>query len=220
MKYIKIFSVVALFAVVAAGCKTQMIERLDELALPTGGYMRTVPFIVYRSGAPAAKHQVDLSKTKFTEERLETIIEAVTAKKAEDFVKYDLSIRFVDNTPANGNRTTTFVPLRSIQASAFAKDPQTGYPRHTLVITGAEALAATKVALADITAQPLERRANGLFAIQTGGADIPGDEFQISAVMTLADGRTFSATNTGPNITGGAFYASPFLYRMVVAELR
>ncbi|TAE40705.1 MAG: hypothetical protein EAZ70_03575 [Runella slithyformis] len=220
MKHFRNNSIILLAALIIVSCKTDMIERLDELNFQTGAYMRTVPFEVYRAGSPVAKNQIDFFKSKFNEGKFETVLEAVTANKADDFAKYDLSIRFVDNTPANGNKSTTFVPFRSIPASAFAKDAKTGYPRHTLVITASEVLAATKVAISDMTPQPLERRANGtLAAKQVQFKDLPGDEFQISAVMTLADGRTYSAANTGQNITGGAFYASPFLYRVVVAEV-
>ena len=219
MKYLKNGIAVAFAACITMACKTDMIERLDELNFETGAYMRTIPFEVYRSGSPAAKNQVDFFKSKFNEGKFETVLEAVTANKAEDFAKYDLSIRFVDNTPSNGNKSTAFVPFRSIPASAFAKDPQTGYPRHTLAISASEVLSTTKVTLADMTPQPLERRANGLFPKQLSFKDILGDEFQISAVMTLANGKTYSASNTGSNITGGAFYASPFLYRIVVAEV-
>ena len=220
MKHLKNSIIVAFAACMTMACKTDMIERLDELNFETGAYMRTVPFEIYRSGSPVAKNQADFFKSIFSEGRFETVLEAVTANKAEDFAKYDLSIRFVDNTPSNGNRTTTFVPLRSIPASAFTKDPQTGYPRHTLAISANEVLNATKITLADMTPQPLERRANGLFPRQLSFRDIPGDEFQISAVMTLANGKTYSASNTGSNITGGAFYASPFLYRIIVAEVQ
>ena len=219
MKYVKNSVIIAFAACITMACKTDMIERLDELNFQTGAYVRTIPFEVYRAGSPVAKNQVDFFKSKFSEGKFETVLEAVTANKAEDFAKYDLSIRFVDNTPSNGNKSTTFVPFRSIPASAFAKDPQTGYPRHTLAISASEVLSATKVTLADMTPQPLERRANGLFPKQLSFKDLPGDEFQVSAVMTLANGKTYSASNTGSNITGGAFYASPFLYRIVVAEV-
>ena len=36
--------------------------------------------------------------------------------------------------------------------------------------------------------------------------------------VKLADGKTFSASNTGLNITGGAFYSSPFFYRVNVVR--
>lgn len=189
MKYIKIFSVLALAVFLTTACKTEMVEKFDELALETGGYMRTVtPFPL-----PAA---YTISKANLTGTKMEQVLEAVTPSAGALFQSYDLSIRFVDTTPANGTKTTAVLPLRSIPASAYAKDATTGYPRHTLVVTGTEALAATQLTNADISA---------------------GDRWEITATMKLTNGRAFNAANTGANITGGAFYSSPFLYRMNVA---
>jgi hypothetical protein len=36
--------------------------------------------------------------------------------------------------------------------------------------------------------------------------------------MFLKDGRSFDRSNTGVNITGGAFYNSPFFYRVNIAN--
>jgi len=42
-------------------------------------------------------------------------------------------------------------------------------------------------------------------------ADISaGDRFEITAIMRLTNGKSYTASNTGVNITGGAFYSSPF----------
>ena len=45
-----------------------------------------------------------------------------------------------------------------------------------------------------------------------------GDRFEVVATMVLSDGRKFTLTNTGPDITGGAFYSSPFFYRVNVLQ--
>ena len=188
MKYIKILSLLVVAAFLATACKTEMVEKFDELALETGGYMRTVtPF-------PLAAFTV--SKANLAGTKMEQVLEAVTPSAGALFSSYDLSIRFVDATPANGIKTTAVLPLRSIPASAYTKDATTGYPRHTLVVTGADALAATILTAADISV---------------------GDRFEVTATMKLSNGKSFNATNTGSNITGGAFYSSPFLYRMNVA---
>ena len=191
MKYTQISSILALLTVFTMACKTEMVEKFDELALPTGGYMRTVtPF-------PVAATTFNVSKANMAGTKMELVAEAVTPNLGALFSSYDLSIKFVDATPANGTKTTVVLPLRSIPASAYAKDPTTGYPRLTLVVTGAEALTATQLTNADVLA---------------------GDRFEITATMKLTDGKSFNAANTGVNITGGAFYSSPFFYRLNVVN--
>lgn len=172
-------------------CKTEMVDTLDSFDLESGGYMRTVtPF-------PVAASTFSVSKANMAGTKMEFVAEAVTPNQGALFASYDLSIRFVDATPANGTKTTTVVALKSIPASAYAKDAQTGYPRATISVTGTEALTATKLTNEDVSA---------------------GDRFEITAVMRLTNGKTYTASNTGVNITGGAFYSSPFFYRLNVVQ--
>ncbi len=185
------FSLLLAVGLLAASCKTEMIERIDEFNLEQGGYMRTVtPF-------PVAAATFSVSKANMGGTKMEFVAEAVTPNQGALFASYDLSIRFVDATPANGDKTTTATALRSIPASAYTKDATTGYPRATITVTGAEALTATRLTAADVSA---------------------GDRFEITAVMKLTNGRSFTASNTGLNITGGAFYSSPFFYRLNVVN--
>lgn len=153
--------------------------------------MRTV------SPYPVAATTFNVSKANMSGTKMEFVAEAVTPDKGALFASYDLSIRFIDATPANGDKTTAVVALKSLAASTFAKDPTTGYPRATISVTGTEALTATKLTAADVSA---------------------GDRFEITAVMKLTNGKSYSAANTGVNITGGAFYSSPFLYRLNVLQ--
>jgi hypothetical protein len=189
MKYIKNFAFVVAAALMAMACETQMVDKLDDFNLENGGYMRTVtPF-------PVAAATFSVSKANMTGTKMEAVLEAVTPDKGALFSSYDLSVRFVDATPANGDKSVAVTTLRSIPASAYAKDATTGYPRHTLVITGADLLTATKLTAADVS---------------------NGDRFEVTAIMRLTNGRAFTASNTGVNITGGAFYSSPFFYRVNV----
>ena len=134
MKYTHSFWIALLIGLASVSCKTEMIERVDEFSLEQGGYMRTVtPF-------PVVNATFTVSKANMSGTKMELVAEAVTPDKGALFSTYDLSVRFVDATPANGDKTTTFATLRSIPASAYAKDPTTGYPRATITVTGAEAL--------------------------------------------------------------------------------
>ena len=185
MKYTKIFSLILILFVVGVACKTEMVERIDEFNLEQGGYMRIVtPF-------PVTSTTFKVSKKNMAGTKAEMVNEAVTPQKGSLFTNYDLEIRFV------GATTTAYKAFRSISASAYAADAVTGYPRNTLVITGAEALTA--------------------MALDTAGIKT-GNKFEVRATMKLSNGKTFNADNTGANITGGAFYSSPIFYTLNVID--
>ncbi len=190
MKKITYFVLTILFFIGSA-CDTEIIDVVDEFTFEKGGYMRTVtPFPVVNATFVTSK--ANLSGTK-----LEMVKEAVTNDFGKLFASYDLVIKFVDVSAANGNKSTTDKAFKSYTAAQFTPDAQTKYPRATIAITGAEALAATGLTVADIT---------------------KGDYFTITSTMVLSDGKKFNAANTGVNITGGAFYSSPFIYRLNVAD--
>ncbi|MFY7910476.1 MAG: hypothetical protein ACOVO2_13010 [Emticicia sp.] len=193
MRFIKESLSILFLGAMMASCETQMIEPIDLENLEQGGYIRTISPL---SGTSAVRN-FNVSKANMAGTKMEIVAEAVTPDKGALFASYDLVVKFVDLTPANGNKSTTDAALKSIPASAFTKDATTGYPRGTIAVTGAEALAATKVAAADVSV---------------------GDRFDITGTMKLTNGKSFTASNTGANITGGDFYASPFAYRLIVVQ--
>lgn len=172
-------------------CKTDIVEQINLETLENGGYVRTV------SPYPVAATTFNYSLANMSGTKMEFLAEAVTPNKGAAFASYELAVKFVDATPANGTKTGTSQLLKSVAASSFTKDATTGYPRATITVTGSEALAASKVALSDMT---------------------DGDRFEITGTMKLTDGKAFTTTNTGLNITGGAFYSSPFFYRVNVIK--
>ena len=185
MKYIKIFPLLLTLVLLGIACKTEMVDKLDDFGLDQGGYMRIVtPF-------PVVNGTFTVSKKNMAGTKAEMVNEAVTLEKGGRFANYDLEIRYV------GSTTTDYKAFRSIPASAYVKDATTGYPRHTLTITGAEAMTAMALDTSKMKAK---------------------DKFEIRATMKLTDGKAFNALNTGANITGGAFYSSPFFYTLNVVD--
>lgn len=191
MKHIQNVLLTCLLALAAAGCDSPLEnERIDEFSLESGGYMRVVtPY-------PVLANTFTVSLANMAGTKLECVHEAITRDKGGLFASYDLTIRFVDNTPANGTNNIADLPFRKIAASSYAKDPATGYPRATMTITGEEALKATGVDPKLVTA---------------------GDRFEVTGTMALTDGKSFTVSNTTIDITGGAFYSSPFFYRINVS---
>ncbi len=192
MILVKKLSAALLILTVVASCKSSLENpRLEEQKFETGGYMRIVTPYPFGNGT------ANVSLANMAGTKLEVLHEAVTPDQGAQFASYDLVIRFVDKTPDNGTNNVDDKPLRSIASSTFTKDPQTNYPRATMTITGQEALTASGLALDKLAA---------------------GDYFEVRGTMKLSDGRSFSAANTGSNIKGGAFYSSPFLYRINVVK--
>lgn len=186
---IKITALFFLFASVA--CETEIVERIDEFSLETGGYMRTItPY-------PVAATTFNVSKANLSGTKWEIVAEAVTVDFGAKFEAYDLVVRFVDATTANGTNNLSDATLKSFPASAYTKDPVTGYPRATLSATGKEMQDALKL---------------------TDDQIAKGDRFEIRATMRLNDGKAFNAVNSDPDLTGGAFYSSPFFYRVNVID--
>lgn len=173
-----------------SACETEMVKPIDPFNLQQGGYMRTVtPFPIPIFSVSRA----NMSGTNMT-----MVLEAVTPDLGAQFDTYELVIRFVDNTPANGsNSITTDAPLMVLKAADYKKDPTTGYPRFTLTVTGKQMQDALRLTDAQIGT---------------------GDQFQIRGKMKLLNGMVFDATNSSGDIVGGAFYSSPFLYRINTAN--
>jgi hypothetical protein len=185
MKYIKTFPLIIALVLLGMACKTEIVDKLDDFHLDQGGYMRIVtPY-------PVVISTFTVSKKNMAGTKAEMVNEAVTLEQGARFANYDLEIRFV------GSTTTAYKAFRSIPASAYAKDATTGYPRHTLTITGADAMTS--------------------MALDTSKL-VKGNKFEIRATMKLTDGKAFNADNTGVNITGGAFYSSPFFYTLNVVD--
>lgn len=183
MKDIKKLLILLTFGAFFVACETEIVDKVDTFNLPSGGYMRVV--------TPFPLTAFSVSKKNMSGTKLELVHEAVTPEKGANFANYDLEMRFV------GAATTAYKAFRSIPASSYAKDPTTGYPRHTLTITGTEAMTAMALDTSKIS---------------------KGHKFEIKATMKLSDGKTYNASNTHANITGGAFYSSPFFYTLNVVD--
>ena len=189
MKIVNKFLAVFAIGFLLTACETEMVERIDEFGLEQGGYMRQVtPF-------PVTAFTVNLANMAGS--KMEFLGEAVTPNFGSLFQSYDLVVRFVDTTPANGTNNVADVVLKSIPSSTFKNDAATGYPRATISVTGKEAQDALKLTTAQMAS---------------------GDRFEVRGTIKLTNGNSFTIANTSPNVLGGAFYSSPFFHRMNIAN--
>lgn len=185
-RYLKSTIFILALAGTITSCKTEMIDRVPPAtALENGAYMRTISINPSNQQMSVANAAAQITYE----------IEAVDNQRGGLLQSYDLQIRFVDRTPANGTNNVAYRNFRSIPASAFNRHPVSGLPRHTMVVRLSEAL-----------------QALGLQANQIA----PTDLIEIDATLRLTNGRSFNARNTGVNITGGPYYNSPFFYRITL----
>jgi hypothetical protein len=104
----------------------------------------------------------------------------------------DVFVNFVDNTSFNGTTAATSTLLETIPGSAFTVGPD-GLPRTTYSVVYGDAL-------------------NALGITNNQSNVFGGDQIQIKFVLNLTDGRSFTDTDTAPNIATGSFFRSQYLY--------
>ena len=103
----------------------------------------------------------------------------------------DVFVSFSDNSPENGESTPSESLVKTIPASAFSVDSQTGLPRTTITLSAVEATDALGI---DIDSEVLS-----------------SDTFRIRMALNLTDGTVYSSGNIEGNLTG-PFFNSPFTY--------
>jgi hypothetical protein len=91
--------------------------------------------------------------------------------------------------------TTNEIKLKSVPATDFEQNPDTDYPRATISVTAQEVLTALSLTQGDV---------NG------------GDQIELRYELVMKDGRVFTNTNASGIVSGGAFFNSPFFYRIPV----
>jgi hypothetical protein len=171
-------------------CKTEMVEPIDLNALETGGYIRTV------SPYPVSASSFTFKTSALSTSKMEFLAEAITPTLGL-FSSYDLVIKVCRCNSCQWYQNYGSGCFEEYSSFKFYKDPTSGYPRATISVSASEALTATKLTASDISV---------------------GDSFEITGTMKLTNGKTYTNTNTGPNITGGAFYSSPFFYKVNVIQ--
>jgi hypothetical protein len=107
-----------------------------------------------------------------------------------------LTVQFKDHTAADGTYKRSAKPLATLDASKWTVDATSKLPRYDYKVSGAELLAASTIP------------ADSVFA---------GDAFEIVETINY-DGQAYSFTNTSADLTGGPFYASPFLHNVKTGD--
>lgn len=155
----------------------------------TGVYLRTIV-------APAANFNFfDLANSRFTAQ-----VEAVDIEDGRLVREVEVLVQ-----RRRGQALSGEVKIATIPASAFQPHsivlPEvhhpsgSKYPAATIDISVPAAVQAMNMTLEDIDG---------------------GDFFEFRLILHTTDGRIFTNTNLSPDISGGAYYRSPFFYRIPV----
>lgn len=187
MKNIKKYLLVMLVTVFAASSCTDFVDpAIPYSDFETGVYLRTL-----KSFTPI--NYFDLNNAKF-----EVTVEVVDEEGGKLLKDVDLFVK-----RRRGATVTPEVLVKNIPASAFGPiadrnfppAPVRNFPGAVISATVNEALAKMNLTQADIDG---------------------GDFFEFRLELHDTKGRTFTNTNLSPDVSGGAFYASPFFYRVPV----
>ncbi len=118
----------------------------------------------------------------------------------------EISARFVENTRLDTNNdgivdendddlSTELGLIRTLSASDF-QTGERGVPTSVITFTAEELVSFTGV-----DESMIEGR----------------DDFELTFLLKLTDGRTFSADDANGNVSGGSYFSSPYLYRTPIA---
>jgi len=123
-------------------------------------------------------------------------LEERDVERGKLFQSVDVYATIIDNTPADGLTADSEEELiLTIAADEFVMNDESGYPRADIEVTAQDVLDA--------------------FGI-TNDAVYGGDQVEIRFELVMKDGRKFSKDNASSIVTGGAFFNSPFFYRIPV----
>ncbi|MEM9078537.1 MAG: hypothetical protein AAGC43_15960 [Bacteroidota bacterium] len=106
----------------------------------------------------------------------------------------EIFVNFDDNSTDGGDMSTSEVPLQTLQASDFSTGDR-GLPQVTVSYTSAELVSATGIDESMIVGK---------------------DRFEFRLVLNLTNGETFTNSDVGGPVSGGAFFSAPFEYFPVI----
>ncbi|MDX1636815.1 MAG: hypothetical protein R3281_02520, partial [Balneolaceae bacterium] len=192
MRYLKYTLSTALIFLVAVACEVNSDKfptDLEEIHKPenTGGFARVV------NAEGAVWNVLDLSSGEYT-----VTLEIDDAQNGGQLESVEFYVGFFDNSAQNigdieANPSNVF---RTLEAGDFSASEETGLPRATTSFTSSELANQLGIDLNNVGI-------NATFALRWQ--------------LNMTNGKTFGPTNSGSNITGGAFYNSPFAQNINVS---
>lgn len=169
-----------------AGCTDFVEPAIPYNNFETGVFLRTL-----QNNSPTFNF-FDIPNQKFS-----IVVEVVGENDGQGLVK-DVEI-FAKRR--RGTTLTNEVKVATVQGSEFGTLPNRNFPNAPNRNYPVKEI---------ILPLPATLSALGLSPVSITG----GDFIEYRLVLNTTDGRRFSDNNVSPDIVGGAFYASPFFYRI------
>lgn len=110
-------------------------------------------------------------------------VEFVDLERGALVTEYRLELTYVDNNPANGNKSSGPIVFKTFGPSDFT-DSENGHKSITVTLPATEVIAAAGTTTADVKA---------------------GDNFNFKGFVTLQDGGVYGAANSSASVRGAAF---------------
>lgn len=176
--------------VLITSCADSVEPRIPYKTFETGAYLRTI------ERTSDTFNFFSLSTSKFA-----LTLEAVDAEEGTTVETVEIRVRHRRLIPGVGLQYSPAndVLVKTLTKADFGPNPNPDaripFRRVSFEVSSAEAFTAV-----------------GLTAAQIQG----GDVFEFRLVLTDKFGRVFSSDNRSPDVGGGVFYASPFLYNVSV----
>ena len=187
------FGMLVLMMVFLTSCTDFVEPRIPYKTFDTGAYLRTV------ARTSTSFNFFDLANSRFA-----ITVEAVDAENGKTVESVEVRVRRrrlvpgvgLNYIPAAGaGGAVNDVLVTTLPASAFATTPDSKFLRAGIQVTAQQAFTAL-----------------GITAAQVNG----GDVFEFRLTLRDKFGRVFNDVNASPDIRGGLFYDSPFLYNIAV----
>ncbi|MBE15892.1 MAG: hypothetical protein ABNH00_00460 [Dokdonia sp.] len=182
----RLFGILTTALVLSIGC-TEGDKAIEEVLVEVdrGAVLRTLQInnAEFDINDTAAVVDIDLEEQDIEEGDL---LESVS-----------ISVRFVDNTPENGDNTSNTVQAMALTQGDFEPGAN-GLPITKLQFSFAELLNLTTVAYESVSCK---------------------DQFRIDLALALTDGRVFTTSNSsGTVVNNTGFFKSPFSYVINIVE--
>jgi hypothetical protein len=177
---------IALIIIVVTSCRDESKYPIDfnKVNSSNGAFLRQI-------SVPSETFTFDINNQIFdvANSKFQIVIEEVDGNDGNDLKEVNFYTTFVDQNDQNGTIDKPEVKVKTVPASDFTKDPTTGLPRATITINASEVLTALGIDATDV---------------------LGADSFVIRQELVMKDGQMFDESNTGGDVSGGPFYATPF----------
>jgi hypothetical protein len=178
MKKIQIILSMLVATFVATSCTDFVEPAIPYNGFETGTYLKTIT-------APAPINFFDIDNANFS-----TLLECHAIDKINNVKELDVFVKH-----RRGNTVSPEVKLTTIAGSSFTSTGDSKWPRGTVAVKVADALAKL-----------------GFIKTNIKG----GDFLEYRLLLTTNDNKVFTNNNLTADVSGGEYYASPFFYRVAV----